>query len=132
MTRNFLTLFMLCVLGTNPVFAETTAERLVALFHSTTDYPSCRNEACIQSIKAKRNTVIAEYVLPFDSTNMSQDKLSKRAEFADSIRPGVIRDLCGSAQKNFPDRSMKWVSHYYTKDGAFLGSVLISMADCLQ
>lgn len=84
------------------VMAETTAERLVKLFHSVNDYPLCTAGSCIEDIKAKNNTVIATYILPLYSNQLSKDTIPNRADFALKIRPGVVRDLCGSIQKDFP------------------------------
>ncbi len=110
--------------------SKTTAERLVELLHSVNDYPLCDTGGCIRSIKAKGNTVIAEYFLPTNASEMPQDTFVNRADFADRIRPTVLRDICSAAQRDFPDPTMQWASHYYTKDGKFVASVIVSLGEC--
>jgi len=109
---------------------KTTAEQLVEMLHSGNNYPSCSTEGCIQDITAKGNTVIATYTLPRSSSELPQVMFVERAATAEKIRPTALRDICGAAGANFPDRTMKWASHYYTKDGKFLASILVTMNEC--
>jgi len=114
----------------NTSITKTTAEQLVELLHSGNNYPSCSPEGCIQDITAKGNTVIATYSVLRTSSELPQEMLINRAATAEKIRPKALRDICGAAQSNFPDKSMKWAGHYYTSDGVFLASILISMNEC--
>lgn len=109
---------------------KTTAEQLVELLHSVNNYPLCNPEGCIQSLEAKGNTVIATYTLPRTSSELPAEMFINRAATADKIRPNALRDICGAAQSDFPDESMKWAGHYYTSDGKFLASILITMNEC--
>lgn len=115
---------------TKTTSAKTTAAQLVELLHSVNNYPLCTPEGCIQDITAKGNTVIAIYTLPRNSTELPKRMFVDRAATAERIRPNALRDICGAAQANFPDKSMKWSGHYYTKDGKFLASILVSMSEC--
>lgn len=109
---------------------KTTAEQLVELLHSVNNYPLCSPEGCIQDITTKGNTVIATYSLPRASSELPQEMFIDRAATAEKIRPNALRDICGAAQSDFPDNSMKWAGHYYTKDGKFLASILVTMNEC--
>jgi len=109
---------------------KTTAVQMVELLHSVNNYPLCSPEGCIQDITAKGNTVIATYTLPRASSELPENMLIDRAATAEKIRPNALRDICGAAQSNFPDKTMKWAGHYYTSDGKFLASILVTMDEC--
>lgn len=108
----------------------TTAEQLVELLHNVNNYPLCSSKGCIQSIEAMDNTVIATYTIPRTSSEFSEEMFVDRAATADMIRPNALRDICGTAQADLPDGSMKWAGHYYTSDGIFLASILVTMNEC--
>lgn len=90
----------------------------------------CDARGCIQQITAKGNTVIATYVLPTSTDKLLPDMVVNRAETAAKMRPNVVRDICGAIQRDFPDKSMRWVANHYTRDNVFLVTVLVEVSEC--
>jgi hypothetical protein len=122
--------FKLWSFESDPQINLTTAEKFSILLNKENKYPLCNSEACIDSITAKGNTIFAKYII-MKKYNELPSNIQKSPESAAKImKSGVIRDLCKGVQKDFPDKSMKWESNYFSKDGRFITSVSIKISDC--
>ena len=109
---------------------ETTAERFAELLNATSEYPSCNAGACIESITAKDNIVIAQYTMPMASDDFPPGQLEDRAANAAKLKAEALRDFCGALQDDFPDMRMQWVGHYSTSDGMPFASILMTVGEC--
>jgi hypothetical protein len=109
---------------------QTTAERFAELLNATNQYPFCNAGGCIESIKAKGNTVIAEYTVAMASSDFPPGKLQDRAAMAAELKRGALGDFCGALQDDFPDMRMQWAGHYTTSDGVPVASILMTVGEC--
>ena len=109
---------------------KTTAMQFAEILRNANKYPLCNSDGCIQDITAKDNTVIATYTLPSIFSELPKNLTENFATTAEKMRPIVLRDICGEIQSDFPDKSMKWKSNYYSSDRQFVASVLITLDEC--
>jgi hypothetical protein len=109
---------------------KTTAMQFVEILHNANKYPLCSSNGCIQDITAKDNTVIATYILPNIFIELPKNLTANSATTAEKMRPSVLREICAEIQPDFPDKSMKWKSDYYSSDHQFVASILMTLDEC--